>query len=289
MSAPSTSDKRPSDSLSRRGLLGGISALGITAAASPVFAVGADGPAMLPDPSDRAANLRQLMRLQMGIEPGDALWWYTGRIYAQIQDQEPQHLFNLEGTEIYWPRPVGDGTYKISSRTLTFMRDKDSGKMLRTYKNPITDKTVEVTPNRLGGRDGATYSKDGLNLGHGFGEEGVTVPWRIEWHSSGDTVWLTSSRGVDFLPQPWLEAMTISCPRSQFADSEVTSTDSFFTSTYLSPWLSWMGMGERAGHLVWHSSGRKLASIDEVPAEYRQRVDKEYGGVLTANPASFAD
>lgn len=276
-------------SISRRGLLGGASALGLATALAPQYGVGADEHGELPDPADADANLRQLMRLQMGTEPGDALWWYTGRIYAQIVDQEPRHLFNLEGTEIYWPTPVGDGTFKISSRTLTFMRDKDSLGMLHSYHNPITDETVEVRPNRLGGRYGATYSKQGLNLGHGFGAEAVTVPWSIEWHGSGDRVWLTSHRGVDFLPQPWLEAMTISCSRAQFANPEITSTNSFFTSTYLSPWLSWMGMGDRAGHLVWHSSGRKLSSVDEVPAEYRQRVDAEYNGVLTADPESFEE
>ena len=48
-----------------------------------------------------------------------------------------------------------------------------------------------------------------------------------------------------------------------------------------------MDMGDRPGHLVWHSSGRKLASVDEIPDEYRRRADAEFDGLLTAAPDSW--
>jgi hypothetical protein len=34
-----------------------------------------------------------------------------------------------------------------------------------------------------------------------------------------------------------------------------------------------MNMKDVPGHLMWHAAGRKLASLAELPAGYRQRAD----------------
>jgi hypothetical protein len=54
------------------------------------------------------------------------------------------------------------------------------------------------------------------------------------------------------------------------------------------PWLKWMDMGDRPGHIVWHAGGAKLASINELPDGYRQRAEQDYPAMLTANPARGA-
>jgi hypothetical protein len=35
-----------------------------------------------------------------------------------------------------------------------------------------------------------------------------------------------------------------------------------------------MQMGDAPGHLVWHASGRKMASWAELPSDYRQRAER---------------
>lgn len=270
--------------LSRRRMLLGVSALGLGASAAWRSPVAQAGGWM---PGDPAEQWRHRMRMQMSTRAEDIPWWYTGRIYAQVGNAAPLHLFNLEGTEIYWPRPLADGSYAVSSRTLSFFRDKQTGEMLREFVNPYTNETISVSPNRMGGKDRANYSAAGLR----FDFEGVPdrppMPWVAEWQRSGDQVWYTSSRGLEFMPQPWLESMSVFCPLASFTDPAVANLPTLFSSTYLSPWMEWMNMGDRPGHLVWHSSGRKLQSIDEIPDEYRSRADREYGGLLTAAPDSW--
>lgn len=268
----------------RREFLAGASALGLGLSTQLVEARAAD--AALPDSNDIAANVRALARMQMSAESEDVLWWYVGRIYAQVGNSTPELAVNFEGTEIYYPRHLADGSISVSSRTLTFFRDKDSGAMLRSFENPWTGKTVAVTPNVLGGPDGGLYTTEGLTIHH-LGSTSPPIPWRIEWSQSGDLVWLISSRGLEQLPQPWLETMTMFGRAEDFFDPKVPSVAAHFSSTYLSPWLGWMDMGDRPGHLVWHASGRKLRSVEEVPAEYRARVEAEHPGKLTAHPDSF--
>ncbi|MCB1624890.1 MAG: DUF1838 family protein, partial [Pseudomonadales bacterium] len=61
-------------------------------------------------------------------------------------------------------------------------------------------------------------------------------------------------------------------PEKEVNDPRVASVKSTFASTYLAPWLAWLGMGETTGHLVWHAAGCKLIDIDEIPASYRKRA-----------------
>lgn len=271
--------------LTRRGLLAGVSALGFGVGIDwREAAAGTDGDWLPGAPRDQ---WRHLVRMQMSTRAEDVPWWYTGRIYAQVGDQAPLHLFNLEGTEIYWVRELDDGSFSISGRTLTFFRDKQSGEMIREFRNPYTGAVNAVTANRLGGKDGSIYSAAGWRFTSQSMGEKEPEPWQFEWHRAGDLAWFTSSRFSRLLPQPWLESMTVFCPLDALRDSGMHNLPTHFTSTYLSPWPRWLEMGERPGHLVWHSSGKKLMSIDEIPEEYRRRVDDEYGGVLTARPESW--
>lgn len=272
--------------MSRRSVLAGVSALGFAGVVQA-----ADGPAeMSADwlPGPPGDRWRHLIRMQSSTRSEDVPWWYTGRIYAQLGDQAPQHLFNLEGTEIYWPRELADGSFATSSRTLTFFRDKDSGDMIREYRNPFTGALNKVAANRLGGPDDSIYSAAGWRFAEpALSDTAEPEAWQVEWRRAGDLAWYTSSRFSRILPQPWLESMTAFCSEAALRDTTIHNLPSHFSSTYLSPWPRWMEMGDRPGHLVWHSSGRKLASAAEIPAEYRRRVNAEYGGVLTAHPDSW--
>ncbi len=271
--------------LKRRTLLAGIGALSIGGMALG-GARSARALAGSWQPREPSAVWRDMVRLMMSTKSEEVPWWYTGRIYAQVGEQEPLHLFNLEGTEIYWTRELADGSFAISSRTLTFFRDKDTGEMIREFANPFTGKANKVTPNILGGKENTVFSSRGWGYKSIAEKGGDLEPWMIEWHRSGDLAWLTSSRFSRTI-KPLMEAMSIFCDPEAVLDPAVASVPAHFTSTYLSPWQGWLDMEGQAGHLVWHSTGKKLASIDEVPAEYLQRVAKEYGDVLSANPASW--
>ena len=273
-------------SLSRRAMLGGLGGLGLATALS-IEAGAADSSGLFPAAGDSGGWLKAWLRMQAGLKEQDAPWWYMGRIYAQVGEQRPQHILNLEGTEIYWPRPLGNGEYSISSRTLTFFKDPATDEMLDQFTNPYTGETVEVGANILGGRDGARYTKEGMIFSRSIDPASQLMRWNWDWKVSGPHVWLMASRAMANAPQPWLEAMTMFCRKEDFADPGIASLHSSFSSTYFSPWLRWMNMQGQPGHLIWHSSGCKLNSVDEVSEAYLERAGRLFPGQLTANPASF--
>ncbi len=273
--------------ISRRAVLGGLGLGALGLGALDARAVSAASGGVFPDPGDKQAWLKLWMRMQSSLQEQDSPWWYKGRIYAQVGEAQPRHILDLEGTEIYWPRPLGGGEFSISSRTLTFFKDPMTGEMLDEFVNPYTGESTPVQPNILGGPDSARYTGEGMAFARRIDPAGELRRWNWQWTHSGRHVWLMSSRGLTHMPQPWLEASTMFCLTDDLADPSITSLRSSFSSTYFSPWLRWMGMGERPGHLIWHSSGCKLKSVDEVSGAYRERAERLFPGKLTANPNSF--
>lgn len=280
--------------LSRRAILGGLGGLSLAGALSIEAGAAdssepftADSSGLFPAADDRPGWLKAWLRVQASLDEQDSPWWYTGRIYAQVGEQRPNHILNLEGTEIYWPRELGNGAYSISSRTLTFFKDPATDEMLDEFTNPYTGETLEVSANILGGPDGARYTNEGMIFAKHIDPASELRRWNWNWTASGPHVWLMASRGMTHAPQPWLEAMTMFCRSEDFASSDIRSLRSSFSSTYFSPWLPWMGMQGQPGHLIWHSSGCKLNSVNDVSGAYLERAGRLFPGKLTANPASF--
>jgi len=274
----------------RRELLGGFSlmALGFGAAVvAPAPARAALGGAPgLPDFEDPLVNLHAYMKLFGSLEEVDCPWWYTGIIYAQQERRAPRALFRFEGCEInrYRPNPSGEG-YIQSARTLTFFRDLETERMLTSWVNPLTGQTVTPRANALGGDDSFLLSTTGLRFKTQIGKV-PDRPLKLNWAANGDTLWLIKDRGLPDAPQPWLECSSVFGRIAEIADPAVKRATAWFSSTYLAPWLPWMEMGETPGHLVWHAAGRKLNSVDELPAEYLARARREAPQQLDARPRS---
>ena len=272
--------------LTRRAALGGFSLL----ASSTAMAAGSLGPTRnsstsvsevtLATPQD---HLEAYIKLQASTESEvDCPWWYEGKIYG-LRDGEPARpLVRFEGLEAYWPTQLEDGSYRLQGNTLTFFRDFETNEMIYEFDNPYTGKTNEVKPNILGGGNGVRHTTNGIYW-EGMEDMFPKGPLSFEWMAAGDMVILKSTRA--FPPGiPLIEAQTVFAPRSEFEDKDITRFSSGFASTYMAPWLFWMDMRGERGQTVWHAFGRKLASVDDLPDEYRERAEREHPDRLSGKP-----
>ena len=75
--------------------------------------------------------------------------------------------------------------------------------------------------------------------------------------------------------------------RDQLANPKLTSIPSTGTWTRFGPWLPWMEMGDRPGHMIGAWSGRKLAGPQQLPAEFQARVRAEHPELLRARWSEF--
>ncbi len=274
----------------RRDVLTGGLALGLGAGGAllPALADSAAARDAATDFSDPLVNLREIVRIQGSLREEDVPWWFTGMIFAVTGDGEtPRPLVRFEGLEIYWFQHVPGG-YVLGGNTVTFFRDVETQAFLHEFQNPWTGRRDTVRPAVQGGNLGFRYTTEGIwpvRLdGAAFGEP-RRRPLRLQWHSMRDYVWLQHQTVYPpGMPAMHGQRQSMFVPRRDFVDARIGALPSVFSSTVFMGWLKWMDMKDHPGHVIWHASGVKLRSIDELPREYLERAQREYPERLTARP-----
>lgn len=269
--------------LPRRSLL----ALGLTLGACTSLpkqeGSAAAGQGSLPDFTDPAVNLREIVRMQGSLDEEDVPWWFTGMIFAVEGEQQPKPLVRFEGMEIYWFRHVPDG-FILGGNTVTFFRDVETNEFLHEFRNPWTGAVDQVKPAVQGGKVGFHYSQEGIRPAK-LVEEIPDKPLRLQWHAMRDYVWLQHQTVYPpGMPPMHGQRQTMFVPKDKFLDSSIRALPTAFSSVVFMGWLKWMNMVGHPGHVIWHASGVKLRSIAELPTEYRERAEREFPERMTAYP-----
>ena len=270
----------------RRNFVAGTGLLGLLASCDSLPRIAGSPPRDLPDLTVPRNNLEAVVRMTASLDEEDVPWWYDGTIFGIVGEQAPRPLVKFEGMEIYWMRHLADGEFELIGNTVSFFRDLDTGRMLEKFENPYTGETNVVTAAVQGGGPGRgfNYSVRGIRPTP-FLDVMPERPLVMDWSFARDMVWLHNQTAYPpGLSQPRAQRQTMFAPQEAFADPEIHRLPTVFSSTVFMPWLRWMNMGDRPGHVIWHASGVKLNSIDELPAEYRQRAEAEFPQYLTVNP-----
>jgi hypothetical protein len=225
-----------------------------------------------------AANLAGFIRMMASLVDEDVPWWYNGTVYAVIgEEQNPQALFTFDGMELYRVAPLEDGTYELTGNTVTFFRSLAGG-WLQQFDNPLTGKTNEVSAAVQGGGPGRGFnvSVDGVRPSKLI-DKIPAAPLKKWWSTAAGHVWMNNDTVYPpGLSAPRAQSQSMFATVAEFNDPELLRIPAVFSSTVTMPWLEWMEMGDRPGHLLWHAAGAKLPSLDALPADYRKRAEKEY-------------
>jgi len=236
-------------------------------------------PSSAPDLSLPVNNLINLIRMQSSLGSEDQTpWHYNGTLYYQKGSEQPIPMIKIEGMESYKVIPQEDGSYEILGNMLTFFRDLDSSEMIREFKNPFTGEVNTILPNirRASLGRGLNISTMGVRP-TSFIEKMPDDPLILDWTFGPKTVWLHNQTAYPpGLSAPRMQRMTMFAPIEEFLDKEALSLSTMFTATVLMPWLPWMAMDNIEGHTLWHASGVKLDSIEQLPEEYYKRMMEEH-------------
>lgn len=266
--------------IDRRELLTGIAAAGLGAATLPDASFAKETGLPLNTPEE---NLRAIVRASASLKEENCPWYYNGTIYGCVGEEQPRALFKFTGMEMYRMLHISPTEYEMIGNTVTFFRDVETNEFLYEYKNPYTNAINKVDAAVQGGKAGRgfEYSVNGIRPKL-FKDKFPDQPLKMWWTAAGDYIWLHDSTVYPpGLQAPRMQRKTNFFRRDEFLNPKVDSLSTMFTAAVFMPWPKWMEMGDRPGHIVWHASGVKLKSIDEIPDEHRLRGLKEHPDRMT--------
>lgn len=244
------------------------------------------------DPAQPNDAIEIMRKLQCG--PGDgvpAIYRWAGHVYSRVEGERDRHLFNIEGMNIRQCVALNDPKrgkgYRMVSRELMLYLDPATGEIVRNWKNPWTNETVElfhVANDPVNGRPTFAFAEDGKPFEAKMMRMGdwlmmpVEVPLFYKNPLAGDY--------QDYVGNNYhaMEIFDFVMPARAALDPRTKDINGTVSWVRLSDWLPWMKMGGRAGSMVHNAVGTKVKSFDELPAVLRGEVARNYPAYTAPPP-----
>ena len=272
----------------------GLGAMGMAGMAGTAKADGHAG-INFEDPEE---NLRAYIKLTANLDPSVTTYgWFGGTLYANIGVEKMNPLIGVEGLGVMRVEPQGNNTYRVFNREFAVYTDLKTGEYLDSWVNPYTEERVKVWPIqnlRVMGEVAPIRRQD-------FDGTIVEIPFSPPWIIQGDKAFSLLELHAAF-PNPMTPAQW---PResagpinktsemfnrmgnlSDIANPDTMSADYVGTWMRIGPWLPWMLMGQKEGHIVYRSFMNKNGPVENVPEKLRAYMEKNYPEFLEAPPSS---
>lgn len=236
-------------------------------------------------------NLTAWMKMRASLESQDVYFWFTGGLDLAVPGEAIQPIINVETTILRRTQRLAEHSWHVTDWEASIYRDAQSDEIVDQVVNPVTGKTVQP----LHYREGPVtfeYSAERqprlIGLPTPFEEK--AEPFHQRWRRAGDDLWMVKELYIWGMPQ-WLDIKQFpkETPETPINVSSITTmksslrdvldpalasvpTEYFYQAT--SDWLPWMKMGQRPGFVVWHEAGKKIFSLDDVPARARAAIEQ---------------
>jgi hypothetical protein len=216
--------------------------------------------------------------------------WVTGTRYAVI-DHEAIPMFGFLAATFSRYRKIQRDAYEARSIEVAYFTDLADGKLLETWENPVTGKTVEVPQVRMGPA-AFIITADGLKIQQAAGEAvGMDLRHRFTPAvTQGNDVWISEEihangtpPGKDAKPFAYNEMTTYHGLRTDLEDPSQATVPTTVSFHGLVTWRPWMGFGDTPGHTTAHGAGARAEKIDDLP-EYYLDLTAQYHPDVLENP-----
>lgn len=251
------------------------------------------------DPAKPEDVLAMERKASCSTEDGkEALYWWKGNVYSRVPGEKDRLLFGVHGfnfrtCKTYSDPKRGPG-YRSVSREMLIYVDKDTGEVLKKWKNPWTGEEVDVlhVANDPVSMREPTYAYAADGAPRQFRSD-VKDGWVLDGGGAA-RLFYTNPLGGDYQEYVGgtyhaMEFGTDAAKLDDLTDPNTTYVkDRVLTWVRVSKWLPWMKMGSRVGVVVFNTAGLRLESFDEMPEVVKNEVKANWPVWQSAPPPDDA-
>lgn len=220
--------------------------------------------------SDDEERLRGFIKTRFSLNPSeDVVYFFTGEVYAVVEGRPTTRLFGVDGFSAARAVPI-DGGWRMLTREVAAYVDGPNREPLTTWRNAQTDCDVAVVhvwndPVNHDLTSGTSIMTTQL---------GDSICWSVDafprYQSPLPASEFPSIGGSEMYESAELFSFVTG---AEDLKSELPSSPACLSWSRIGPWLPWMQMGERPGHLVYHCRGHKLQhGFEDLPNTLKQLV-----------------
>jgi hypothetical protein len=245
-------------------------------AESASFAAGAGSLALAGAP-DAAPNLHRAYRLlRFAADERVFFWWMKGRRYGFV-DTVLTPFFDMHVGSMHRCRDLGDGRYELRTASAMYHTDLATGALLESWANPVTGRTVKFSypaPSAA-----ATIYSYAEGIQDGPPPPGMKMERRhvlSPLEIVGDEAWIREESYLTVLyaasgrSQRVHDTYTFSAPVAGLRQSRPRFLPATVHFNDYNGWSPRFEMGDAPGASVARCSGRKVATLAEMPETWRR-------------------
>jgi len=243
------------------------------------------------NPSD---ILEAQIKLRADLNGDSAMWFMRGTQYAVVGlvATPLYHLVNGSFTRI---TKIAENNYQVRMLELSFYCDLKTGKPLRTFVNPFNKESCTM-PHEVFGPNVVGLTLDGIQPPENFPFGELTFDGNLgPAHNVGDDLWVReeslvrmTSDNPGFGNYIYNEIVNYRGSLSEVSNPDITNASAtldYHTTSNIRPWLK---MDDIVGHLESQAVGKKIASVDEFPADYLEMAQELFPEFI-ADPIAVLD
>jgi hypothetical protein len=242
-----------------------------------------------PNPSidfgNRAEEFQVRIRTLGSLADEDVFRLSTGHVYGFTPGRPVFPLCNIENYSVSRWRRQPDGNYQFTLWEIGVHTDRRTGEPIKTLLNPVTNRTVEVIPYRVGPLQ-ATITPDGIQTP---GTERTVRPQALKprvfdgyvWYPFESPVSLPNPLSVEKYPEAssgplfsWHTVLVFAARVADVADKSLASAPALSNYTECLSWQPWLQMGQIPGVMLTRGYGKKFGPESKMPADVRRKLEQ---------------
>jgi len=267
--------------INRRRAIG--TALGI--ATSAIASRSAFAKADAVDFSDPKIRLSSIMKMRGATDDRLCIGYVTGMRYAVV-DGVATPMFGMLAATFSRGQKVADDTYESRSFEIAYFTDLATGKLVESWTNPLTNKTVAVPQTRsLMGK--VAIKADGLlpinspmmaamDFGHQF-RQPILIGKDV---SITEEIRIRNKAGSPAPRFRYNENTTYTAPRIDLMNQTIATVRTAISYQSLIGFSPWMGMDGVDGLNMGRGTGHRVSAVKELPPYFLELTNKYHADVL---------
>ncbi len=264
--------------INRRSTLVALGAIALGAVTRPAW------PRAGLDLGNRRDMLTAIAKMRGSTDGRLSIGYIIGTRYA-VPDHRAIPMMGILAATFSRYRRVSDDAFEARAIEIGYLTDVETGKLLETWKNPVTGTVIEVPQTRMG-PSLIKVTAEGLTVPRPSGEAtGLEVKHRfLPPVVVGDDVWLTEDIRVEGAsgarPFVYNELSTYHAAKSDLDDPTRAVVPTQVDYQSLITYRPWMGFGDAPGHTIARGAGVRVARSEDLPAYYLELTRRYHPDVL---------
>lgn len=221
-----------------------------------------------------------MMKIVGDLDGKDTFKEFSSTIFAVFPGEKPKPIMRMAGFNVLRLEKQANGDTKSMSKEVGYYQDLKTGKIIETWNNPYTGKTVDVVH----------IANDPVNMTFPAAKVG-DPKYFTSFEVAGDVASLRwdiplsypnpispeqypeESSGPTYLASEHFIWFTNT---KELLDDNSKSIPTHYSWFRTGPWLPWMKMGQKPGYLIISGSGKKYPSFEALPTVVRDYTAKYF-------------